>query len=178
MKPADAARERARSLLEEHGVRAAPVPVERIIKNRNIALQYAPLDEDLSGMAYIKDGLAMIGINALHHPNRQRFSAAHELGHHILHVEHITNTVHVDNGNRALFRNQVSSQGTDELEIQANAFAAELLMPITLISDALGDKGIDLDDEQQVEALARKFRVSTTAMSNRLALLLQEQLGQ
>ena len=50
--------------------------MERIIKARNIVLQYAPLDQELSGMAYIKDGVGIIGVNALHHPNRQRFSAA------------------------------------------------------------------------------------------------------
>lgn len=177
MKPADVARARARALLDEFRVRSAPVPVERIIKGKNIRLQVAPLSEDLSGMAYIKDGLAMIGINALHHPNRQRFSAAHELGHHMLHAEHITDTVHVDKGNRALFRNEMSSLGIDVLEVQANAFAAELLMPAKLLSAALEDSGIDLDDERQVAALARKFNVSMTAMSNRLALLLQEQIG-
>lgn len=178
MKPTEIARVKARELLEECGIHSAPVPIEEIIKNKNIALQFAPLDEELSGMAYIKDGLAMIGINAVHHPNRQRFSAAHELGHHLLHAHHITNTVHVDKGNRALFRSKLSSKGTDLLEVQANAFAAEILMPKKLISHALGDKGIDLDDEAQVQALARKFRVSTTAMSNRLALLVQEEIGQ
>ncbi|GAA0001577.1 hypothetical protein BRDID11002_15780 [Bradyrhizobium diazoefficiens] len=70
------AREAARSILREFGVSAPPVPVERIIKSRKIVLQYAPLEEDLSGMAYIKDGIGIIGVNALHHPNRQRFSAA------------------------------------------------------------------------------------------------------
>lgn len=76
------AREAARAILRDFGVKGVPVPVERIIKARNIVLQYAPLEEDLSGMAYIKDGVGIIGVNALHHPNRQRFSAAHELGHH------------------------------------------------------------------------------------------------
>src|SRR6266702_2240112 len=114
-----------------------PVPIERIIKSKNIVLQYAPLEEELSGMAYIKDGIGIIGVNALHHPNRQRFSAAHELAHHKLHEQEIRKAVHVDKGFRVLLRDDVSSQGIDPLEIEANAFAAELLMPQEFMKSAL-----------------------------------------
>ena len=123
------ARERARTILRDFGVKGVPVPIERIIKAKNIVLQYAPLDEDLSGMAYIKDGVGIIGVNALHHPNRQRFSAAHELAHHELHAEVIQKAVHVDKGFRVLLRDDVSSQGIDPLEIDANAFAASAALP-------------------------------------------------
>src|SRR6185312_11744791 len=100
-----------------------------IIKARGIVLQYAPLDEDLSGMAYVKDGVGIIGLNALHHPNRQRFSAAHELAHHELHADILSRAVHVDKGFQVLLRDDVSSLGIEPREIEANAFASELLMP-------------------------------------------------
>ncbi len=164
----DAARTAAQEILKAFGVTAPPVPVERIIKARNIRLQYAPLDEELSGMAFIKDGVAIIGINALHHPNRQRFSAAHELAHHVLHVPEITAAVHVDKGFRVLHRDKLAAQGTDPLEIDANAFASELLMPRQFLLDAVGDAGLDVDDESAVDGLARKFKVSTSAIRNRL----------
>jgi Zn-dependent peptidase ImmA (M78 family) len=151
-----------------------PVPVERIIKARNIVLQYAPLDQDLSGMAYIKDGVGIIGVNALHHPNRQRFSAAHELAHHELHADEIQKAVHVDKTFRVLLRDDVSSQGIDPLEIDANAFAAELLMPREFLMNALDAGGLDLEDDAGIEALARKFRVSASAMRYRLAGRFQE----
>jgi len=163
------ARERARTILRDFGVKGVPVPIERIIKAKNIVLQYAPLDEDLSGMAYIKDGVGIIGVNALHHPNRQRFSAAHELAHHELHAEVIQKAVHVDKGFRVLLRDDVSSQGIDPLEIDANAFAAELLMPQEFLKSALDAGGLDLEDDAGIEALARKFRVSASAMRYRLA---------
>lgn len=165
----DHAREAARSILREFGVSAPPVPIERIIKSRKIVLQYAPLDEDLSGMAYIKDGVGIIGVNALHHPNRQRFSAAHELAHHVLHADEIKQAVHVDKGIRVLFRDDVSALGTEPMEIQANAFAAELLIPGELLAAALEGGGVDLEDEAGVEALARRFRVSPSAMRYRLS---------
>ncbi len=164
--------EAAQRILKEHNIKRAPVPVERIIKSRSIVLDYAPLDEDLSGMAYIQDGVSIIGVNALHHPNRQRFSAAHELAHHILHEEQLHGEIHVSKGLRALRRDAVSSQGTDPLEIQANTFASALLMPEKLLFEACDEKGLDLDDEVNVERLAKKFRVSVSAMKYRLASLM------
>lgn len=160
--------ETAREVLTEFGVKSAPVPVERIIKSRNIVIQYAPLNEDISGMAYVKDGVGIIGINALHHPNRQRFSAAHELAHHLLHRSEIEKAVHVDSGIRVLYRDELSARGVDRLEIQANAFASELLMPRDLLQAALGGQGIDIEDDDAVEALARRFKVSASAMRYRL----------
>lgn len=171
MRRADPAKARAeaQNIITDFPVRNAPVPVERIIKARNIVLQYAPLAEELSGMAYIKDGIGIIGVNALHHPNRQRFSAAHELAHHILHQPEISVAVHVDKAFRVLHRDQLAAEGTDPLEIEANAFAAELLMPRQFLADAVGDRGLDLDDDGAIETLARKFKVSSSAMRNRLS---------
>lgn len=165
----EGAREAAQRVLREYGVKAAPVPVDRIIKSKGIALEYAPFEDELSGMAYIKDGVAIIGLNALHHPNRQRFSAAHELGHHELHADILESKVHVDKGFLVLLRDDVSSRGTDNREIEANAFASELLMPSELIRGALSERGLDIEDDEGVEALAKKFRVSAAAMRYRLS---------
>lgn len=168
----EGARQAAHKVLKEFGLKRIPVPVERIIKSRNIVLEYAPLDEDLSGMAYNQDGVSIIGLNALHHPNRQRFSAAHELAHHVLHESKIRGEVHVSKGLRALRRDPGSSEGTDPLEIEANTFASELLMPHEHLLEACGDEGLDMDDEASVERLAKKFRVSVSAMRYRLANLI------
>ncbi|WP_050426274.1 ImmA/IrrE family metallo-endopeptidase [Bradyrhizobium tropiciagri] len=165
----DKARKAARALIRSFGVSAPPVPIERIIKARNIVLQHAALDDNLSGMAYIQDGVGIIGVNALHHPNRQRFSAAHELGHHELHGAEIRKAVHVDRMFRVLLRDDVSSQGVDPLEIEANAFASELLMPSELLMKVVNASGLDIEDEAGIESIARRFRVSAAAMRYRLA---------
>lgn len=161
----------AQKILTDYKVKKTPVPVERIIKAKGIVLEYAPLESELSGMAYIKDQVAIIGLNALHHPNRQRFSAAHELGHHELHSSQLHDAIHVDKGLRVLARDGLSSEGIDSLEIEANTFAAELLMPKNLLLDALDSEGLDIEDDESVEKLARKFRVSASAMRFRLASL-------
>ena len=119
-------------------------------------------------MAVIKDGEAIIGVNSLHHPNRQRFTIAHEIGHLVLHRDLLLEGVHVDKEFK-LNRNEDSSTGTNLQEVEANQFASELLMPERLIEEALQGKGVDIDDEDGlVTELAKKFRVSTGAMKLRL----------
>lgn len=164
----DNARERALEVLAKYGAVNAPVPVEKIIKRLDIRIQFSPLDQELSGMALVKDGVAVIGINALHHPNRQRFTMAHELGHHIMHRTHIENAVHVDKGFAILRRDTLAAQGTDKMEIEANAFASELLMPRDLLEPVIGTGDIDLDDVDRLQSIAKKFKVSLSALQYRL----------
>lgn len=66
-------------------------------------------------------------------------------------------------------RDDVSSQGVDPLEVEANAFASEILMPRELLASALDASGLDMEDDAGIEALAKKFRVSASAMRFRLA---------
>ncbi len=155
------ARQEARNILAQHGIASAPVPVDRIARQLGVRVQFAPLDSDLSGMAHIREGVAIVGVNSLHAPNRQRFTLAHELGHVVLHRHILEGAVHVD---RVLLRDRNSSTGTDVLEIQANAFASELLMPTDILDTLLGGRQVVLDDDEEVAALAKKFRVSESAM--------------
>ena len=163
------ARELAVAILAEHRITAIPVPVERIAKARHIAVQFSPFDQELSGMALVKDGLSIICVNALHHPNRQRFTIAHELGHHIMHRAIIDGTVHIDKGFAMLKRDELAAQGTDLIEVEANAFASELLMPKQFIDQLVDIAGMDIDDEAGMKSLAKRFRVSVSAMQNRLS---------
>ena len=162
---------RAQSLLVDNEVTAPPVPVERIAKKLGARLRYSPLDDELSGMIYVKEGTPIIGVNALHHPNRRRFTVAHECGHLMLHKAQITKEVHVDKDFPMLMRDSVSAAGVNEMEIEANNFAAELLMPEALLAKALGNDPFDIDDEGVVSALARSFKVSRAAMRFRLGNL-------
>lgn len=155
------AREAAQSVLKEHGITSAPVPVDRIARQLGVRVQFAPLDNDLSGMAHIRGGIVVVGVNSLHAPNRQRFTLAHELGHVILHRPILESAVHVD---RVLLRDRNSSTGTDQQEIEANAFASELLMPTDILETMLGGRQVILDDDEEIAALAKKFRVSESAM--------------
>jgi Zn-dependent peptidase ImmA (M78 family) len=159
---------RAQQVLASLGIASSPTPVEKIAKALQAQVRFSPFDNELSGMVYIKDGVPIIGVNSLHHPNRQRFTIAHELGHLELHRDMITSSVHVDKNFPGLMRDAKAATGTELIEIQANQFAAELLMPQTLIDQALAGKQFDIDDDGPLEELAKKFKVSKQALEYRI----------
>jgi len=158
----------AGAILDRLAIKSPPAPVEKIAKALGAQVRFAPFDNELSGMVYVKDGLPIIGVNALHHPNRQRFTIAHELGHLELHRDMITTAVHVDKDFPALMRDSNSATGMEKIEIQANQFAAALLMPRTMIQQALAGNQFDIDDDGPLEELARKFKVSKQALEYRI----------
>jgi Zn-dependent peptidase ImmA (M78 family) len=63
----------------------------------------------------------VIGINTHHAPITQNFTATHELGHFLLHDQE---KLHIDKAFRIRLRDNVSSQGTDDAEREAQFFAA------------------------------------------------------
>jgi Zn-dependent peptidase ImmA (M78 family) len=155
-------------VLDRLAIKSPPAPVEKIAKALGAQVRFAPFDNELSGMVYVKDGLPIIGVNALHHPNRQRFTIAHELGHLELHRDMITTAVHVDKDFPALMRDSNSATGMEKIEIEANQFAAALLMPRIMIQQALAGNQFDIDDDGPLEELAKKFKVSKQALEYRI----------
>lgn len=160
------AREAARALVRQFGITSAPVPIDDIVRELGVEVQYVPLGSEMSGMAHIKGGIPIIGVNNQHHINRQRFTLAHELAHVRLHRPHLERVVHVDKG--SLRRDAASALGTDAIEVEANAFASELLMPQPLLELEVAGRQIDMEDDLLIGELARRFKVSVAAMQIRL----------
>ena len=156
-------------LLGNNGITEAPVPLPQIIKSRGLRIAVDSLQGDLSGFLYRDNDHAVIGVNTQHSSTRQNFTLAHELGHYLLHDQE---QLHVDHEFRVRLRNDVSSQGTDEAEREANFFAAALLMPRNFIAKDLEQQDyVDLLDDGFLHGLARKYGVSTQALVNRLKTL-------
>lgn len=148
---------------------SAPVPVEKVARNLGAQVRFSPMDDELSGMIFIKDNVPIIGVNALHHLNRQRFTISHECGHWLMHKDRLSSDeVHVDKSYRILMRDPTSALGTETIEVEANRFAAELLMPRPLLEKTLADIQVEIDDDEPMEALARKFKVSRQMLEFRL----------
>lgn len=158
---------RAKQLLARAGIERAPVPVERVANALGVRVEPSDLGEDCSGIL-VRDGdRAVIGVNWSHHKNRQRFTIAHELGHFLLHEGENT---FVDRDYRVNFRDLESGSGTKTQEIEANRFAAALLMPADWVRSAFKKHEFDLtDDDDDLRALAAKFGVSAQAMAIRLS---------
>lgn len=164
--------DRAAKLLERFDISSVedlPVPIDKIAKSLGAKVRFSPFDDELSGFVYIKDGVPIIGVNSLHHPNRQRFTIAHEVAHLQLHRDYITGEVHVDKTfSETLKRDGSSATGTEALEIEANQFAAALLMPSFMLEELLNESPIDIEDEDSLGDWARKFRVSKAALQYRI----------
>ena len=155
-------------LLEKHDLTRPPVPVDVLAGQLGALVRYSPFEGEISGVVVRHDDQIIIGVNSLHHPNRQRFTIAHEIGHMLLHRGE---AVHVDRTFRINLRNDISSQAVDPKEIAANRFAAELLMPEHMLVVDLKGQVIDFENEEDLRRLAAKYRVSLQALTFRLANL-------
>ena len=154
----------AHRLLSDAHVSSAPVKVFDIARSIGATIRLGPLPNELSGFLFRQGEEAIIGVNNLHPRKRQNFTVAHELGHLQLHpAENF-----VDRKLSFYFRDGRSGQAVDGREIEANQFAAELLMPEHLLVPYLDGKNVDLGDEKLLESIARAFDVSTQALSFRL----------
>jgi len=164
-------------LLESNVVNQPPVPVERIAKSQRLTILKQRLRQrngmnDISGFLFSRGDNAVIGINTSHHSVRQRFTIAHELGHFLLHHAQAVDEIHIDRAFELRFRDDLSSQGTDIDEREANLFAAELLMPRHFIAKDLANiREIDLINDDFAKALADRYGTSSQAMLFRLANL-------
>lgn len=164
------ARNEAVRCLRAAGLPTIPVHVSEIAE-QYASIRRMQLAEEISGMLIPSDVRPVIVVNSRHSPVRQRFTIAHELGHLLLH--NFTGP-HADQ--RFRFRDARSSDGLVDEEIEANQFAAELLMPRELVIRAVEDAGLEYaasEDEENasISKLARQFEVSSQAFSIRLATL-------
>jgi Zn-dependent peptidase ImmA (M78 family) len=147
-----------------------PVDVRAIAEELGVTVADVDLSDDVSAVLVTKDKQAIIGVNRAHHPNRQRFSIAHEIGHLLLHAQNAGTQTFIESTS-VFFRDGRSSDGSELREIEANAFAAELLMPEHRLRNELRSQRLDLLDEDAMKPLAQKFGVSVQALNIRIARL-------
>jgi len=143
--------------------RVRPVDVAGAAQRLGVNVYSAKLAEKVSGVllrdpSFKSESGFVIFVDEAEPAVRQRFTAAHELGHFVLHKEFIGDKIE-DN---YLLRSDGMS---NRQEVEANQFAANLLMPMDLVSQAM-QEGITTPEE-----LAKAFHVSKLAMSIRLGLV-------
>lgn len=163
----DTVEAKAQRLLRKFQISGPPVPVDSIAAVEDIQIVRSSGDWNESGFLLRQHGTTIIGVNSRNSPRRQRFTIAHELGHYCLHKG---KPLIVDQSVMVNKRNDVSSQATSQEEIEANQFAAALLMPdpwVKRASQAQFATGVSSRDHL-VTALAREFDVSVDAMGWRL----------
>jgi hypothetical protein len=145
-----------------------PVRVFDLARELGLGPTFVALPNNISGLIRRRPTAEWeIVINSAHSENRQRFTAAHEIGHFIFHRDRLANGV---SDTLAFRADEVEMPNPDigwEQERQANNFAANLLIPTNYLRAAQA-AGIVSDED-----LAREFQVSRAAMRIRLGLKLQ-----
>lgn len=160
----------ANDVLSESNNFSCPVNLDSIFEKFNIKANYTELNS-ISGFAAIKPNeQKQVFINSKESPVRQRFTAAHELGHLFLHDEEgvsvdTTETIYHFRSSNMPFGNQLK-------ETEANYFAACLLMPASFIEKKFQElQSVRFDDEETLDLLAKGFNVSKIAFCTRLGSL-------
>lgn len=140
----------------------SPVDVYAAIRRLRLWLLFEPL-EGLFGIYQRQEQAAGIVVNVKVHPALQRYTAAHELGHHIMgHEASADPESHIS---------EWSNLG--EQELAAQMFAAEFLMPLAAVNAAAAALGLHSGhiDEMGVYQLSLRLRTSYSAMITRLQTL-------
>jgi len=151
------ARQTAEAFLKEDGLLGLPVDPFAIAARRDIVVEGKPENtEGVSGML-LRHGnnFGIVYATHIQSVGFQRFSISHELGHYFLpgHVDQvIKNGVHVS---RAGFATN------DPYELEADHFAAGLLMPEKAFRDALDGFGHGLEAIDQMADLCVTSRTAT-----------------
>lgn len=143
-----------REAMRQAGVSGVPVDVSRVASALGLRIQYEPMTDEMSGYLERRGEEWIVGVNSHHSGVRQRFTIAHEVAHFVLHRKMQEQFRDVIFTRRAL--------GRDDMERQADSFAAQLLMPEV---DVVRDVSAGITN---VNALAERYNVSGLAMKYRL----------
>lgn len=138
-----------------------PVDPYIIAYENNIEIRLNPLlkNKNIAGKIYVEDEQVIIEVDSWQTPYRQRFTIAHELGHFFLNHDINGGLNHIDTVDDL-------SDPANDLEIQANYFAVNLLMPKEFIEYILYKLQIS-----DIAEMAKKLNVSRSALTYRLEKL-------
>jgi Zn-dependent peptidase ImmA (M78 family) len=137
-----------------------PVPVIAMLGRWGIEVRFTSLGELAGALLLPEQGPPGVLINSDQPGDRERFSAAHELGHLVLGHEQ-----------RSAFLSHLGRR-FDAEEAHADQFASELLVPTRLLESHLEDlRTGEAPLPHKVYRLALTFSVSYQAMTTRLSKL-------
>jgi Zn-dependent peptidase ImmA (M78 family) len=161
------AKEAAKKILDRFGSKI-PIGIDEIIKAHGLEVfeddEMAP---SISGILMIKGESVGAMVNLFHPEVRKRFTLAHELGHYLLHRR--KKILFVDEF--AVMYRGSGHADIDPMEVEANVFAAALLMPEDAVrADLKADPSIAKSDNA-IRKLAKRYNVSPAAMKYRLRQL-------
>lgn len=140
--------------------------LQAIVNQEGIRLQQSPL-HDISGVLIKEDdGRWTIIVNQDDSQTRKLFTIAHELGHYFLHKEKQNKFIESQFVQNVWARSEITKNV--DFEVEANEFAANLIMPKSKIDEMLAGLSDKKIDQVLIVQLAKQFGVSSVAMLTRL----------
>lgn len=139
-----------------------PAELRRVAKKLGIDLYFEPFVEEIDGFYLLMPGAPpVVAVNSsyLKPLGRQRFTAAHEIGHHLLRPR-------PPKGQSRLFFVDGADTRRTMLERACDRFAALLLMPESVVRRWFEE--LTANPENRVAIIAERFGVSPTAARMRL----------
>lgn len=141
------AQKAAKKILEENYVTSPPIRVDEIAINYGLNIIETDFDNnDIAG--FIDTDQKTIYVNKKDSDSRKIFTIAHELGHYILHKEELQKNPSY----AILYRKSIGGE-TDDVEKEANCFAANLLVPKEFLDQY---KEVDDDTLSKIFAVSRE----------------------
>lgn len=150
---------RAESILQSYGIdHPDQIDLEAIAYDLGASVRYRELEGCEARLVRGGDR-AIITVNAQGHPQRQRFSIGHELGHWV--ERHGL-------GGFACSKEDISPRNAEakSAEAEANSFAAQLILPSYLFEPMANSKPITLDT---ADTLGQAFNASLSAAAIKLS---------
>ena len=155
----------AEQVVTDHGFISLPVDPILIAKQKEIEVQATALD-GFHGCLMLKNGVfGILYSTSIQNTGFQNFTIAHELGHYFLpgHVEKLFAS------GIGIHKSKGPYQSKDLIEVEADRFAAALLMPEGLFKKAIA--GIQGHGMSTIEDLAELCKTSLTATAYRYSEL-------
>jgi Zn-dependent peptidase ImmA (M78 family) len=145
----------------------APVDLKAIFADLGIEYDERWMDDGASGAIARKGDKFIVTVNALESETRQRFTAAHELAHYLLHRDLMGDGKKMNRHVDTLYGG--GDQSGDVIfkrshEIEANRIAAQIVMPRGLLEKKFAKN-------KDAASLAKEFGVSKAAMEIRIKTL-------
>ena len=134
-----------------------PVDLDGMADALGLTVERTPLGGDIAGKIERRARGYHVTLNSRDSARRRRFTLAHEIAHFVLHRDLIGDGI-TDSG---LYRSSL----TDEIERQANRYAADLLMPAAKVRQ-FWREGL-----RSIAQMATQFEVSHEAAEIRLRYL-------
>lgn len=158
----------------QYTINECPVDVIDVAKKLGFVVGNAILNEEDDGFIVAEEGRKeimgiktdkLIGVNSDRTLEWKRFIIAHEIGHYILHFK--------EKNLKGLYAHRDHKRGHNELENEADFFAANLLMPRESFENKYKEiKQVYKNNKEIIDVLSKYFIVTTRMTERRI-----EELG-